>query len=281
MDLLFLAPKIRKASLIFFLIFFSSLPSDAYQKPLLEYGMFLGHGGLADYPASDEYRYRTLPFPYLNYHGDFFSSESENGTRLRFIRDEDFDLDLSFGGSFPTETNNNTARAGMPSLDWTLEVGPRLLYYFYRNPEKGNIRLGLPYRASFATDFQRGRHVGYLFSPTLQFDKYSFLSDHLNVYLILTANYFSEGEADFFYEIEPQYATADRRAYDAKAGWLSFDTSVSAKYEIDKKIFLVGAQYSDFSGSANKESFLHRTDHSLSYFIGFGILFFESEEKVD
>ncbi len=280
MDLLFLASKIRSAIISFLLLFFFQQNAMALHKPLLEYGMFLGHGGLADYPASDEYRYRTLPFPYLNYHGDFLSSESENGTRLRFVKDENFDLDLSFGGSFPTETNNNTARAGMPSLDWTLEIGPRLLYYIYRNPEAGNIRLGLPFRASFATDFQRSRQVGYLFSPTFQVDKYKFLNENLNFYLIITGNYFSEGEADFFYEVEPQYTTPDRASYDAKAGWLSLDTSVSFKYEKDKKIFLLGAQYSDFSGSANRGSPLHRTDSSLSYFVGVGLLFYESEEKV-
>lgn len=276
-----MASKIKVAVFAFSSLLFVGLHSFAYEKPLLEYGMFFGHGGLADYPASNEYRYRTLPFPYLNYHGDILSSESENGTRLRFIKDVDFDLDLSFGGSFPTETDNNVARTGMPNLDWTLEVGPRLLYYFYRHPEKGNIRLGLPYRASFATDFQRSRHVGYLFSPTFQIDKYKFISDSLNLYFIITANYFSEGEADFFYEVEPQYATSERRAYDAKAGWLSVDTSISAKYEYNQKIFLIGAQYSDFSGSANKESSLHKTNSSLSYFIGFGFVFYESEEKVN
>ena len=97
----------------------------------------------------------------------------------------------------------------------------------------------------------------------------------------MTFNYVSEGEADFFYEVEPQYATADRAAFDAKAGWLSHDTSVSIKFERNQKIFLAGVQYSNFSVSANTESYLHRTDSSLSYFVGFGFVFFESEDRVN
>jgi hypothetical protein len=266
--------------LLLFLCLFS-VPGLAIEKSLIEAGLFFGHGGLADYPASDEYRYRTLPFPYFNYYGDFLRSESESGTRLRFIKDPNFDFDLSFGGSFATETDNNTARSGMPKLDWTLEAGPRLLYYFYRNHERGNVRLGIPVRASFATDFQRTRHVGYLFSPTFQIDKYKFLSYNLNLYFILTLNYLSKTEAAFFYEVDPQYATAERPSYEAKEGFLSSDWSVSAKYEWNKKIILVGTQYSNFADSANRGSYLHRTDSSVSYFIGFGFVFYESEEKVD
>jgi hypothetical protein len=270
-----------KKAIYTFLFCLFSINASAIEKPLIEGGIFFGHGGLADYPASDEYRYRTLPFPYFNYYGDFLRSENEGGTRLRFIKDPNFDLDLSFGGSFPTETNNNTARSGMPNLDWTLEVGPRLLYYFYRDSEKGNVRLGIPLRASFVTDFQTTRHLGYLFSPTFQIDKYKFLTENLNVYFILTLNYLTEGEADYFYEIDQKYATAQRPAYDAKSGFLSSDWSVSGKYEWNKKIFLAGVQYSDFSNSANRDSYLHRTDSSLSYFIGFGFIFFESDEKVN
>ncbi len=255
--------------------------STAYakDKPLFEGGFFFGHGGLADYPASDEYRYRTLPFPYVVYNGDFFRSDDENGTRLTFIKDQNFDLDLSFGGSFPTETDNNNARAGMPNLDWTIEFGPRLLYYFYRDSNVGNIRVGVPFRMAVSTDFQRTKEVGYIFAPTFQIDRYKFLSDNLNIYFTLTLNYLSEGEADYFYQIEPLYETPERNSYDAKSGLLGYDASFSAKYEWNQKLFLIGAKYSDFSASANKGSYLHRTDSSWSYFVGLGLVLFESEEK--
>ena len=280
MGLSLMASQIKKKLLITIFTFLFCCSLRAEEKSLLEWGMFIGHGGLADYPSSNEYRYRTLPFPYVNYHGEFFRSDNEHGTRLRFIKDVNFDFDLSFGGSFPTETDNNSARAGMPKLDWTLEVGPRFLYYFYRDANWGNVRLGLPLRKSYATNFQFTKEVGYLFSPTFQIDKYNFLSKNLDLFFILTFNYFDEGEADYFFEIDPNYATSERNAYNAKQGLLSYDFSLTIKYQAEQKLFLLGTQYSDFSQSANRDSFLHKTNSSLSYFIGFGWLLFESEEKV-
>ena len=278
-----MAAQISLKHLVVFFIFFSfTIISKAEVKPLYEIGAFLGHGSLADYPASDERRYLTLPFPFLNYRGELLSSDNESGTRLRFIKDANFDFDLSFGGSFPTQTNENKAREGMPNLDWTLEIGPRLLYYFYRDSQWGNIRIGIPIRKSISTDFQTTRDVGYIFAPTFQIDRYHILGEqNLDLYFIMTLNYLNEGEARFFYQVDPQYQTLERKSYQAKDGFLGTDYSLSFKYEHKQKIFLVGANYSDFSSSANRESFLHRADSSWSYFVGFGWIFFESEEKVD
>ena len=148
----------------------------------------------------------------MHYHGDLLRADDENGTRFRFINDEKFDLDLSFGGSFPTDTGNNDARAGMPNLDWTAEIGPRLIYYIYRNPEVAQLRIGIPVRSSFATDFLKWYGVGYVFAPTIQLDKYNFLTEKLDLFLHYTAHFTSEGVADFFYRVtEPIFRRVRNR----------------------------------------------------------------------
>ena len=171
----------------------------------------------------------------MRYHGDLLRADDESGTRFRFINVEKFDLDLSFGGSFPTDTGNNTARAGMPNLDWTAEIGPRLIYYVYRNPELAQLRIGIPLRANFATDFVKWYGVGYVFAPAIQLDKYNFLAEKLDLAIHYTAHFISAGVANFFYRIDPQFQNTDRTTYEGKGGFLSHDISLALKYRFNNK----------------------------------------------
>ena len=250
------------------------------EKALFDFGAVLGHGSLADYPASNEYRYFTVPFPYVSYRGELIQSGDEDGTRFRLLNGDNLNFDISFGGTFPTDPQKNLARKDMPALDWTLEIGPRLLYYLYRSHEFGKIRLAVPLRSSFSTDFITTKQVGYLFSPSLQIDKYNFVLDNMTLYFSTSVNYLSEGLADYFYEVDSAYQTAERNAYNAKAGYLGWESYLATKYESNGKILLLGLRYSDFNGSANTDSYLHRTNSSLSYFIGLGWILFESEQRV-
>lgn len=257
---------------------FASLPYE--EKALFDMGAIIGHGSLADYPASNEYRYITLPAPYISYRGELLQTDDEDGTRFRLINGENLNFDISFGGTFPTDPKKNLARRDMPALDWTLEVGPRLLYYFYRSKEFGKIRLGIPLRSSFSTDFITTKQVGYLFAPSLQIDKYNFPIDDMTLYFSTSLNYLSEGLADYFYEVGSAYQTTERAAYNAKSGYLGWEAYLATKYEANGKIMLLGLRYSDFNGSANSDSYLHRTNSSWSYFIGLGWVFFESDARV-
>lgn len=274
---------IKNIIILFFLFFLSTLRADALsnkpfiEKPLYEFGFFVGSFSLPDYPASDQSRIRTIPAPLVHYHGDIFRSDDENGTRFRFINNDNFDFDLSFGGSFPTDTGNNQARTGMPELDWTAEIGPRLLYYFYRDYDT-QIRLGFPIRTSFATDFIKWYSVGYVVAPTFQIDKYNFIAEKLDLYFIFTPTYLSEHKADYFFQIDPQYQTSERQAYDAKSGFLGTEISLALKYRWGSKNILIGSQYSDYSQSANTLSYLHRNRINWSYLVAFSWIFFESEE---
>lgn len=257
-------------------------PTDhtAVDQPLFETGFFAVHGALADYPSSDEYRYRTLVLPYFIYRGDFLKSDDRDGTRVELLKDPRFNIDLSFGGSFPTE-GQNRARSGMPNLDWTFEIGPRLLYYFYKDPAWGQVRMGLPLRASFSTDFSHTRYLGFTVAPDLEFDRYDFAGiKNLSLYTSATLNYLSEGLADYFFQITPSEQTTDRLPYDAKAGLMSWETSVGFRYDYGSQFFLAGYRYSDLSISANRDSYLHRTDHNWSYVVSVGFTMFESEDRV-
>ncbi len=57
--------------------------ASSADQPLFESGLFAVHGALADYPASNEYRYRTLILPYVIYRGDFLKSDNRESYLYR------------------------------------------------------------------------------------------------------------------------------------------------------------------------------------------------------
>ena len=81
-------------------------------------------------------------------------------------------LDLSGYGSVPVNSDDNSARTGMPDLDPTFELGPALkIKLWYEKEYKTKIDLTLPVRAFFSTDFSSVRHEGWVFSPRINFDE--------------------------------------------------------------------------------------------------------------
>lgn len=266
----------------FFLSFIALAESSEFvtaAPPLFESGIFVGSAVIPDYPASDQSRNRTIALPLIYYTGDIFRSEESDGTRFRIFNSKKIDFDLSFGGSFATDTDSNYARQGMPALDWTLEIGPRFLYYFFKEKTIGQVRLGIPVRTAVATNFTTWRSIGNLFSPTFQIDKYNFLFENLNFYFFTNLTYTDEGEADYFYQIDPQFQTPERSQFDAKGGFWGYDMSLAFKYTWNKKSVIIGSRYSDLSGSANSKSYLHRSSINWTHIIAFSWLFYESEIK--
>jgi outer membrane protein len=269
----------KKLVIIFTISF--SLFSQAKEElpPLFELGFFIGSISISDYPSSDQQRIRTIPAPLVSYRGGYFRSDQEAGTRYRFSNSEKYDFDLSFGGSFPTDTNNNQARLNMPNLDWTGEIGPRFLYYIYREKNFGYVRFTIPYRFTFATNFTKWYSVGTNFAPTFEIDKVNFLLEHLTLSFSHHLNYFDQGQADYFFQVNSEYQTSERPYYDAKAGLLGSSTSLSLKYQWDDKTLILGSSYSDYSNSVNTQSSLHKNSINWTHFVGFGWILSKSLER--
>ena len=140
-------------------------------KPLWELGVGLGLLQIPDYRGSDENRLYLLPYPYLIYRGDFLKVDEQHVSGQIFKTDRIL-LDFSGYGSVPVKSSNNSARAGMPDLDPTFELGPALQIKLLESKEdKYKLDLTLPVRAFFPTDFSSVRHEGWVFSPRINFMK--------------------------------------------------------------------------------------------------------------
>lgn len=246
------------------------------EKALFEAGILAASGSTADYPASDQVRTRFLPLPYFVYRGQVLKSDDQEGTRLQMLDHTHFSADLSFGGSFPAE--GNQARQGMPDLDWTLEIGPRLLYYFSKD-ERKTVRMGLPLRAAFTTDFSTTRYIGYTVAPTFQVDWYDLPAEKLSLYFIANAVFLNRSQAAYFYDVDSRYATAERAAYSAREGYLGYNLSLAFKYNPNRTLFVGGVRFADYGASANAAGPLHRKSTEWIYFAAVGIMLFESDER--
>ena len=127
------------------------------EKPLWELGIGLGLLQIPDYRGSDENRLYLLPYPYVVYRGDILKVDEQRVTGQIFKTDRIL-LDFSGFGSVPVKSSNNSARAGMPDLDPTFELGLALKIKLWESKEdKFKLDVSLPVRAFFSTDFSSVR----------------------------------------------------------------------------------------------------------------------------
>jgi MipA family protein len=275
-------PKILCTTLCAFIAISSNatLPSEAKtsQKPLIELGIGAGGGMIEDYPAADQSQLHYLVLPAARYRGEIFRADEQDGYRAELIKDYHYELNLSFGGSFPANSEKNRARAGMPNLDWTAEVGPRFNYYFMRDHEN-RLRIGLPLRAVFTTNFQYLKGIGATCAPEVEYQRSQVLCSTCILSSSLTTSFVSQETARFFYEVEAAYETADRPRFTAHQGYLGSDLTEVLIINWDRSVLYLGFTYSNRSGSANHESPLYKRDLNWNVFAAFSWYFAESLQR--
>jgi outer membrane scaffolding protein for murein synthesis (MipA/OmpV family) len=255
-------------------------------QPLWEFGVGGGAIEVANYPASSERNFIALAAPYVVYRGDIFRVGGENGIRAVVVETSDFELDLSFGGAFSADSEDNTARAGMPELDFLFEVGPQLIYRVkdFKFAQGGDARLKarLQARAVFSTDFNRIDQRGFVFEPTITYQQRGVLFKETALTVAFSVNFASEELHDYFYQVDPKFANNNRRQYNAKGGYLGADFSLGLSFPIRKNIrgFLTGSARFH-QGSANQDSPLYEEDINYSLGIGFVWRLYESDTRAN
>lgn len=194
--------------------------ATAVEKPLWEAGLGVAVIDFPDYRGADERHSYALPLPYFIYRGEVFQSDRD-GARSRFFKNDRFDLELSLNGSIPVESSDNATRNGMPDLDPTLEIGPKLGIKLLRNRERGvQVGLTLPLRTVIATDFSHVRNVGWVFEPRVDVDfKRTWLGEGWNVGVTLGPLFGDRRFHNYFFGVAPEFATAQRAAYTADGGY--------------------------------------------------------------
>jgi len=255
----------------------------ADQKPLWEAGLGVGAFALPDYRGSDQARGYVLPVPYFVYRGKFFKSD-RHGVRGQLIETDRAELNLSLGASLPVDSTRNTARAGMPNLRPSLEIGPSLdirLWSSGEGADENVLKLRLPVRAAFTLE-SSPKSIGWIASPNLDLD----LSGRgawsgWNFGMLVGPIYGDKRQHQYFYGVAPEFATPDRPAYDAPAGYAGTQFIASASKRFRR--FWLGAfvRLDTLRGASFEASPLVRRDSYFAAGAAISWVFGASSETVE
>ncbi len=256
--------------------------------PLWEVGAGLAYARLPDYRGSDEAHNYLLPFPYLIYRGKFLKSDRE-GVRAQFIDSRYVEVELSAGATVPVRSKSNRAREGMPDLRPTVELGPSMKIHLAHIGEQAvgdrdlEFDLRLPVRRAI-TWFDGGpRDVGTLAFPHLALDnKINMLASRWNLGVVAGGYFADRRYNDYFYGVKPEFATADRPAYQGRGGFSGWQAIVAFSTTYHKHTWVGSFIKADWlNGATFEDSPLVRRKHNLSFGLGVGHIFGKSETLVE
>jgi MipA family protein len=204
----------------------------ASEQPLWEFGLGIGAIAFDDYRGASSMHAYPLPVPYFIYRGNILQADRD-GVHGRFLNQRYVEFDLSANATAPVFSRNSAPRAGMPNLDSTVELGPSLIGHLWRAQDD---RLRLDARApvrNAITLASPPRSIGWVFAPNLSLDyRPAGLAEGWNLGLLGGPLYAQRRYHEYFYSVAPQYATAERPAYQAPGGYAGSQllVAVSRRY---------------------------------------------------
>ena len=233
----------------------------------------LGIGGTAvhipHYIGADQARDYALPFPYFVYHGKRWNVD-RNFIYGKLLERGDLKIDLSLSGTPPVDSEDNDAREGMPDLDATGEIGPSIQYSWHHDDDTV-WRTDLAIRKVISTDFRSLDDAGHTFSPQVYFSQRWHAADAARWQFESTLGpvYGDDRFHDFFYEVAPPYATAEREAYSPDGGFGGWRWAAGITRRKNNFWFGAFVRYYDLSDAVFVDSPLVKHEHSLLVGVAF------------
>lgn len=255
-------------------------------QPLWDLEVFGFADYAPDYPGSAQNHLHFLPGPWVAYRGETIRTDQIGTFSGRLVHSRRFELDVSAAGSFPVSSSNDTARVGMPNLDWTGEVGPRArlnIFYWqnYATGGVGRLALELPVRTVLSSNFSsRLNYRGIDMAPALVYEANNFLGSGTGFEIALRPEFGTQELMDYFYEVQPRYAIPGRPAYSASAGYLQSELHFRINRPISDSIAIFSTANLDYLGHAtNDTSPLFKRDKNYSALLGMSFSFYHSSER--
>jgi outer membrane scaffolding protein for murein synthesis (MipA/OmpV family) len=252
------------------------------QKPLWELGVGAFAGWLPDYPASGQNTLRALAVPYVVYRGDILrvgGEDNRGAVSGLFLKKERYEFDVSLSAAFPVESGNNDARQGMPDLDYLFGIGPQLRFKLINEPGHRRLNFNLQARAVYSTDFSSVDAQGYVFNPKLSYTREHVTALNLKLSTRAGPIFGTEKLMDYFYQVDPEFVTPARPAYDADAGYLGTNITLAVSKRFNNRFrLLVGTRIGILNGATNDSSPLFEDDVNVSIFSAFAWSFRQSQE---
>ncbi len=257
-------------------------PTPAKSQALWEVGLAGGVGSFANYPASDDYRVRAIPLPYFIYRGTFLRADDE-GTRLRAKFTPSVELEFSGGGALSSNSNSGGPRAGMPNLDYLLELGPSLKIIAAKPSPSSRLIFDVPVRAVISSNFySRVDWRGVVFAPDVGIENNKILGTQWGGRVGVGAEFATARTQQYFYQVDTQYALPDRPAYNAHGGYLGSNIEVAVYRPLTPhfRIYAYG-RFDLYNGARNEDSPLFKSDTGFGAILGFAWSIWQSKEMAD
>jgi len=259
--------------------------SELQRYPLYEMGAGLLSVSFPDYPGASHNRQVSFPFPSLSYRGDILRSKADEGVRGRFINRRYVELDFSADGSLASDIKDNKVREGMPDLDTVLEIGPILIFHLKQATLSNQLQVDfhLPLRYVFSTDLSSVRQLGVTINPFLKLKVKNLFHHEDLLQFTIGMKYASEGLQDYYYEVAPQYQTAQRPAFDAQPGLMeqSMSLLIFQPITLKKGLWIFGGLIrGNFKHVVNRDSTLLAKDINTSLALGIYYNFYRSSSYV-
>jgi MipA family protein len=237
------------------------------KRPLWELGIGVAGLRLPDYLGSDQSHLYALPLPYIVYRGTWLKADRD-GARALLFDSQRVKVDVSVAASTPTRSSDNDARAGMPNLKGTFELGPNLNVTLAGSPkQRWKLDLRLPVRGAVSVE-RSPKFVGTTFSPNLNLDVGG-VGGGWN-FGALTGPVFADRKFhQYYYGVDAAYATGNRPAYQARGGFAGW-RAVAATSRRFGNMWVGGfVRYDNLRGAAFDDSPLVRRTSAVTF--GFGI----------
>ncbi len=248
--------------------------------PRWEVGAGFSALSLPDYRGSDRSRHYVLPIPYLTYRSDRFVAD-RGGVRAELLDRGRLEVDLSLAASVPVRSGGNPARSGMPGLRPTLEIGPQLLADLWRSSDQRVLlQAQLPLRYVFRLSSD-ANDAGLTFNPRLMLDFRDVLGYRgWNLAVLGGPMFASRRHHDYYYSVDPAYATASRPAYQASGGFGGWQMTLGLSKRFSHHWLGAFVRIDRLDGAVFEDSPLARKRQTVAAGLAFSWILAQSAEQV-
>lgn len=250
-------------------------------RPKWEVGLLGGAGWQHHYPGAAQGGSAWVIIPYFIYRAERIRIGEGGLISGRIAKTEQINFTASISGSLPAKSKDDRAREGMPDLDTLFEVGPQVVLTLVEKPDVDKWSLKLPLRAVLSTDFSNLKYRGLLFQPRLAYRREHLAGSDVTATVSVGPIFAGDKLMDFFYDVPPAYATADRPIYEAHGGYMGTDLSLGFKYRLSKRLkFVWGGELTSLHQATNEDSPLLRKKLNYSFGAGFTWQLLASDKMV-
>ncbi len=232
-------------------------------KPQWEFGLAAAGLSVPAYPASAVSSERRFLLPWFIYRGDKVRLQ-DGGLKLIALQNQRVTVDVSISGSLNADSEDTPLRQGMPDLDYLFELGPKIDVRLWESESEqssdgvkrfGRINWSTALRLAVSTDLKSIRSRGPVLGTELQYRRDGLFGARSFVSASASAYWVGEQLMDYFYQVDPAFATDQRAAYDAKAGYTGSGLSLGIGHQFNKDVSgFLGVRLSLHDGAKNSNS---------------------------